>query len=302
MARLITLGSGKGGTGKSFLAANLGLALARAGTRTCLVDLDLGCSDLHLMLGLLAPRRGILEVLRGEVSTIQEASTPVPGSPLLTLVPGSDETLRISGLAAAEVLQLAKGLSRIDADVVIVDLPAGVMPQVLDLFLAGDRQVVVSTSDPVSLNDARRLLALARVRRSARAQHAKPPRRPRVYTSLDDLVRDMNALREEAAEEKTPFCPALVVNRCREGATVKAEQHARTLSQQLGGIEVPLLAEIPEDAHVEASMRMLQPVVSLAPSSPAGTALQRLAQRLAQEFSRGAAVSTDVPTHETVPA
>lgn len=302
MARLITLGSGKGGTGKSFLAANLGFALSSAGVRTCLVDLDLGCSDLHLMLGVLAPRRGILEVLRGEVATMQEAATVVPGNPRLSLVAGTDETLRMSGLAIAEVSQLTKGLARIDADAVVVDLPAGVAPQVLDLFLAGDRQVVVTTPDPVSLNDARRLLALARVRRSARAQHARPARRPRVYTSLDDLVRDMNALREEAAEERTPFSPALVVNRSRERSTVKAEQHARALAQQLGGIDVPLLAEIPEDEHVEASMRMLQPVVSLAPSSPAGAALQRLAQRLAQEIGREPSLSVESPTRELAPA
>jgi len=300
LARVITLGSGKGGTGKSFLAANLGLALARAGVRTTLVDLDLGCADLHLMLGVLSPQRGLLELLRGEVAAMQEAAMPVAGQPLLSLVPGTGETLRMSGLTGAEIAQLAHGLRQLEAEVVVVDLPAGVTPQVLDLFLAGDQQVVVATPDPVSLADARRLLSLARVRRSTRGQRGKAPRRPRVYTSLDDLVRDMNALREETAVERGTLHPALVLNRCRPGGGVSTEQHLRSLAQQLGGLDLPLLAEIPDDPQVESSMRMLQPLVALAPGAPAAEALARLAQRIAAELGRTVPAAVPAEAHETV--
>ncbi len=300
MARVITLGSGKGGTGKSFLAANLGLALAHSGVRTTLVDLDLGCADLHLMLGVLSPQRGLLEVLRGEVAAMQDAVMPVAGQPLLSLVPGTGETLRMSGLTGAEIVQLASGLRQLEAEVVVVDLPGGVTPQVLDLFLAGDQQVVVATPDPVSLADARRLLSLARVRRSTRGQRGKSPRRPRVYTSLDDLVRDMNALREESAVERGTLRPALILNRCRPGAGVSAEQHLRSLAQQLGGLELPLLAEVPDDPQVEMSMRMLQPLIALAPSAPASEALMRLAQRVAAEIGRAVPGPATAPARETI--
>lgn len=299
MARVITLGSGKGGTGKSFVAANLGLALAQAGVRTTLVDLDLGCADLHLMLGVLSPQRGLLELLRGEVDAMQDAAMPVAAQPRLSLVPGTGETLRMSGLTGPEVQQLAHGLRQLEAEVVVVDLPAGVAPQVLDLFLAGDQQVVVATPDPVSLADAGRLLSLARVRRSTRGQRGRAPRRPRVYTSLDDLVRDMNALREETAVERGTLRPALVLNRCRTGSGVSAEQHLRALTQQLGGIDLPLLAEIPDDPQVESSMRMLQPLVALAPAAAAAEALARLAQRIAADLGRPAASSAPAPALET---
>ncbi len=302
MARVITLGSGKGGTGKSFVAANLGLALAQAGVRTTLVDLDLGCADLHLMLGVLSPQRGLLELLRGEVAAMQDAAMPVAAQPKLSLVPGTGETLRMSGLTGPEVQQLAHGLRQLEAEVVVVDLPAGVAPQVLDLFLAGDQQVVVATPDPVSLADAGRLLSLARVRRSTRGQRGRAPRRPRVYTSLDDLVRDMNALREENAVERGTLRPALVLNRCRAGSGVSAEQHLRALTQQLGGIDLPLLAEIPDDPQVESSMRMLQPLVALAPTAAAAEALARLAQRIAADLGRTAASPAPVPALETAGA
>ncbi len=109
----------------------------------------------------------------------------------------------------------------------------------------------------------------------------------------------MNALREETAVERGTLRPALVLNRCRTGSGVSAEQHLRALTQQLGGIDLPLLAEIPDDPQVESSMRMLQPLVALAPAAAAAEALARLAQRIAADLGRPAASSAPAPALET---
>ena len=54
--RVIPIASGKGGVGKSLLAANLSIALAQAGKEVVLADLDLGASNLHLSLGFPSPK------------------------------------------------------------------------------------------------------------------------------------------------------------------------------------------------------------------------------------------------------
>ena len=54
--RIIPVASGKGGVGKSLVAANLGVAFAQAGQRVVIADLDLGASNLHLFLGHQAPK------------------------------------------------------------------------------------------------------------------------------------------------------------------------------------------------------------------------------------------------------
>jgi flagellar biosynthesis protein FlhG len=57
--RIIPVASGKGGVGKSLVSANLSIALAQAGKRVVLADLDLGASNLHLILGFRAYKNGL---------------------------------------------------------------------------------------------------------------------------------------------------------------------------------------------------------------------------------------------------
>ena len=55
MAIIISVGSGKGGVGKSVIAANLALLIAKKGKRVTLVDLDIGGADIHILFGLMNP-------------------------------------------------------------------------------------------------------------------------------------------------------------------------------------------------------------------------------------------------------
>ncbi|MDQ1334298.1 MAG: flagellar biosynthesis protein FlhG, partial [Thermodesulfobacteriota bacterium] len=49
MAHICALGGGKGGSGKTFISANLGVILATHGKKVILIDLDLGASNLHTL-------------------------------------------------------------------------------------------------------------------------------------------------------------------------------------------------------------------------------------------------------------
>ena len=57
--QIIPVASGKGGVGKSLLSANLAIALGQAGKKVVLADLDLGASNLHLVIGQNSPKKGI---------------------------------------------------------------------------------------------------------------------------------------------------------------------------------------------------------------------------------------------------
>ena len=66
MTRVITIASGKGGTGKTTLTANLGIALAKAGKKVLLVDADVAMANLSLILGMQSSPITLHDVLLGE--------------------------------------------------------------------------------------------------------------------------------------------------------------------------------------------------------------------------------------------
>jgi flagellar biosynthesis protein FlhG len=145
MMRIIPVASGKGGVGKSLIAANLGVAFAQAGQRVVLADLDLGASNLHLVLGHQAPRSGIgawLNDTRSDFSSVI-ADTDVRG---LRFIPGDTEIPGTANLKAYQLKALVKRLFALkdEADILILDLGAGTHQSILDFFLLSGQGIVVS--------------------------------------------------------------------------------------------------------------------------------------------------------------
>ncbi|MEE8219789.1 MAG: P-loop NTPase, partial [bacterium] len=63
MKSIWAIGGGKGGTGKSFMTASLGIQLAQFGRRTIIVDADLGAANLHTCLGVKSPKVTLADFL-----------------------------------------------------------------------------------------------------------------------------------------------------------------------------------------------------------------------------------------------
>src|SRR5215831_15183368 len=63
--RVVAIGGGKGGVGKSLLAANVGIFLATLGKKVILVDGAFGAANLHVFAGVLRPSRSLFEALPG---------------------------------------------------------------------------------------------------------------------------------------------------------------------------------------------------------------------------------------------
>ena len=74
--RVIAVSSGKGGVGKTNVAANVAVALARSGKRVLVLDADIGLGNLDVLLGLV-PRYTIEDVLSG-VRTLDEITVEGP--------------------------------------------------------------------------------------------------------------------------------------------------------------------------------------------------------------------------------
>ena len=99
-AIVVPVAAGKGGVGKTQIAANLAMALAQAGKRTVVVDLDLGGSNLHTHLGLPNRHPGLGDYLRGRKVELDEllVETGVPG---LRFIPGDVRSPFMANICAA---------------------------------------------------------------------------------------------------------------------------------------------------------------------------------------------------------
>lgn len=168
-SQVICIASGKGGTGKTMIATNLSVLLAREGLSVVLLDADFGLANSHLLLGI-EPQHDISSVLASEKTA---TDILLDGPEGLKLLPGGSGLSEMAMLGDEKFLHLIKGLKKVEekADIIIVDLPAGISPQVLCLFGAAHETIIVTTPEVTSLVDAYAMIkSLSKITEKATVQ------------------------------------------------------------------------------------------------------------------------------------
>lgn len=151
---IITIGSGKGGVGKSTVVSNLGSVLAmKKGYQVGFVDADLGGANLHTCLGVKRPEKGMQDFLAGRVKKLQDVAleTVVPNT---WLISGASDVLELANPRYAQKQKLISHVKRLDADYVFVDLGAGSDANVVDFCASCDQNIIISDSQPTSVENA----------------------------------------------------------------------------------------------------------------------------------------------------
>lgn len=240
--RTIVVASGKGGVGKSNLAANLAVSLAERGARVLLVDADLAQANLDLLLGV-HPRYDLQHVLSGERAPEEIV---VIGPSGVRLVPAASGAPELAELDDYRRECLLRGLSQLegDADLVIIDTASGVSRQVTSFCAAADDVVVVTTPEMPAFSDAYALIKLLHQQGVERAPH---------------LVVSMATTDEEAEE---------------------TAHRIRLVARRFLQFEVDSWGTIPFDPSIGRAVRRQEPVLTAFPQSPASLAYRAIADRL----------------------
>lgn len=306
MATIISVGSGKGGVGKSVIAANLALLLAKAGKRVVLADLDVGGADAHIMFGMLHPRLTLTDFIRRREENLEAVAQATAAHPNLRIIPGTGETLATANLAYAKKQRLIRHFRRLEADVILVDIGAGANYHVLDFFLMADHYLAVATPDPTSVLDLYRFIKLAAIRRVLSGFVARgavsEALSDRDFGSVQDVIDQAGAADPDASETAARllagFQPLLVLNRLTGGPRVNVLQLKRLLKEYVGG-ELGLLGEIPDDPALSRSVRNFLPVIEGEPAAPSAIALSLAAQALCRRLH---ALPSSSPGDSVTPA
>ena len=147
MGRTIAIVSGKGGTGKTMFAANLGATLAKMGRQTILIDMDTGLRNLDLYLGL--ENKVVYDVndVMNGICRIRQAvikDKTFPGLSFMAASPRRDE----GHLTPLHVKVLCEKLAE-KYDYVILDAAAGV-DDGLDMVLGGADEAIIVMNPEIS--------------------------------------------------------------------------------------------------------------------------------------------------------
>ncbi len=157
LARVYTIASGKGGTGKTTVAVNLGSVLAHYGKKTCIIDADLGAANIGLMLGLEKVAVTLHDVLAGTAHT---ADAIYDGPCGAKVIPCS---LSLQGYRDADPDLLKDVITYLSDrfDIVVIDAPPGITrDSVVPLALA-DEVILVVNPDLSSAADTLKAKILA---------------------------------------------------------------------------------------------------------------------------------------------
>ena len=251
LRHITAITSGKGGVGKTFIAANLAAALARSGKRVLVLDADLGLANLDVVLNL-HPKITLHDVFTGK-STLAEAVLPAPGGfSVLLAGSGMVEYSRMTA-EVREKLQALVAEVAPQFDHVLLDTGAGISDVVLYTVSLAAEVLVVATPEPTSLTDA--------------------------YATIKVLATTQGRRRVH-----------LIVNQVRrpgEGRGVRAQLQQVVdryvnpgLDVRTGAVRLELIGEVPTDPAVREAVQRRQLLLETMPGTAAAMAIVNAAVKM----------------------
>jgi flagellar biosynthesis protein FlhG len=147
--------SGKGGVGKSQLVASLAVVFGQDGRRPLLVDADVGCGNLDVLLGV-HPEQDMRAVLEGRRKPEDVVTKTKIGDSEIAMMAAPAPDQRGSELEPHEQLAVIDAVRQVGYayDFVLVDTGAGVSRNPMLFGAAADRVVLLTTPDPTAIKDA----------------------------------------------------------------------------------------------------------------------------------------------------
>ncbi|MGK7310812.1 MAG: P-loop NTPase [Candidatus Longimicrobiales bacterium M2_2A_002] len=256
VGHFIAVSSGKGGVGKSTVAANLAVSLAQKGRRVGLLDADIYGPNIPQMFG--ETRRPKVAGEKGQERIVPLEAHGVKLMSLGFLLEEEQPAIMRGPLVTGVLKQFLEQVEWGELDVLVIDLPPGTGDAQLSLVqtIDIDGAVMVTTPQSVSVGDVRRGVRMFE----------------RVNTEVLGIIENMSGF----------VCPG-----CGERHDIFGTGGGRELAEAM---ELRFLGEVPLDTAVRTAGDEGQPTALSAPDSPAGKAFLEIAGKILAEVEEGATV------------
>lgn len=303
--QILAVGGGKGGSGKSFVTANLAIALARMGHRVGAVDLDLGAANLHTCLGASTPSSAVFDFVTQRVKSFKDIGVPT-STPNLTLFGGGQEFWQQVNPNLSTKINIISSLRKTDTDYVLLDLGAGTHTTTQDFFIFSHAGIVVVNPEPTSIENAyvfmksvliRRLETLIKTLRQEESgqrlldrfeQDPKGTRSP--ISLMQEFSQQYPWLGQRILELVQRTRVGFIVNQVRIRSDVDIGTRMAQICQSYFGFSAEFLGAIAYDDSVWKAIRNRQALSIAYPESTAARNVETIAQTVAREFLPGASL------------
>lgn len=253
MPTIIPIAGGKGGIGKSLFTSCLSRQLAAEGRVCTAVDLDLGGSNLHSFFCFDNIHPGVGDYLTSKGKSLNDFVLKLPENINAGFVPGDGRRPFLANITHAHKMRLLRDLTRMDADIVLLDLGAGSSYNTLDFFRVWGRGILLTTPEYPAImnmmsfakNVVLRIIAKGSQGNSFMEEIAKRVSRQAVneeVQTIPELLIEMEAISADRTgrirQQLSSLHLDLVVNQVREPADLQFIRSVQTGLQKRLGINV----------------------------------------------------------------
>lgn len=287
---VFAIGGGKGGVGKTVLTASLGIGLATHDYEVVIVDADFGGANLHTCMGILEPDYTFYHFYTLQREHLDDIclETPIKN---LRLISGACGTLGLANPRYSQKLRFIKQLRSLNADYIMLDLGAGSSYNVIDYFLAAEQGILVTTPEPMAIQETFNFLKMAIMRKLQRKFRKNPPlldildrhmfaEPGRMQFTMDDIIRDISEIDDDAGFYIENFLsnyhPRLILNMVHSKKEISEGDSFRTAAHDLLSVDVDYIGFVEYDENVRKSVKELKPFVVENPRSRASKDLAKL--------------------------
>jgi flagellar biosynthesis protein FlhG len=266
---VIAVGGGKGGVGKSSIALMMGLYLAEKGKETVLVDADLTGANLHGYLGVWNSKDTLHSFLKGSTGSLNDLVQTTSFARLSAIV-GALGMNCAESHRTYDTRRLVNGLHELPADYVIVDLGAEGSAIEIDLFLAAETNLVVSSSDSLSLHNVFNFIRSALLRKIRKQWSGQSE----MLEKLSNFIQETDTKGAQSIEQAfkkwgydsqwvravaQTVRPKILVNMTEETDSSEALQSLRISVSRLLSTHVDFWGIVHTDEHVRQAIRSFNP-------------------------------------------
>lgn len=293
MKRIIPIASGKGGVGKSVFTVNFAISLAKMGKTVIIVDLDLGGSNLHTLMGIKNQGQGLGSFINKKESNIESLiqSTDIEK---LYFIAGDGLYTGTANLHYFQKIKIMKELNSLVADFILLDLGAGSSYNILDFYVMSPIGFLLMVPETTSILNGYgfiksvlfRKLYLGFPPKSKEREYIQEMMKEQIEgistdipTLLEPLCIESDSIAKQVDDILNSINPKIIINRVKREEELQISINLRKIARKKLGIEVEYFGYLPEDENIQLSINKRKPFILTYPNSQLSNSINNITSK-----------------------